>query len=545
VCGISTDITDRTRAEAELKHERYLLHSLLENVPDAIYFKDADCRFTRINRSLAEKNGLANPSEAIGKSDFDFFTAEHARPAFEDEQAVMRTGQPIIGKEEEETWPDGRVTWVLTTKLPLRDVAGKIVGTFGISRDITTRKQAEEALRVSERRYRQLTEGTRDAIVVGNEQGLITLFNPAAQKAFGYTEDEVLGQPLTMLMPEQYHAAHRGGLARYLQTREPRLVGRTLELEGRRKNGQVFPLELSLCAVELPEGITFMGTIRDITERRRAAAERQRMQARVIQAEKLASLGLLSAGVAHEINNPLAYVANNLAVLERDVRGLKSLLEAYEQAQPALESARPDLAARTARIAHQIDLPYVRDNLDRVLETTRQGIQRVADIVQSLRGFARIEQAAFAPGDIHEDILSSLEMIRGRLNRRNISVQQRFGQLPPVACAHGQINQVFLNLLVNAMHAIQAAGRSDGHIEIATRAADGTVVIEVADNGCGITPEQLQRIFDPFYTTKPVGEGTGLGLSISHSIVSDHGGRIEVESTPGEGSRFRVILPVE
>ena len=156
-------------------------------------------------------------------------------------------------------------------------------------REIAQREQAEQALRASERRYRQLTEETRDAIVVADQQGLITLFNPAAQAIFGYSEPEVRGQPLTILMPAEFHEAHRGGFQRYLDTREARIIGRTVELRGRRKSGETFPLEMSLSAIDLPEGVGFLGAIRDLTER-------QRLQGRIVQAEKLASLGLLSAG---------------------------------------------------------------------------------------------------------------------------------------------------------------------------------------------------------------------------------------------------------
>ena len=280
-----------------------------------------------------------------------------------------------------------------------------------------------------------------------------------------------------------------------------------------------------------------MGAIRDLTER-------QRLQARVVQMEKLASLGLLSAGVAHEINNPLAYVANNLVVLERGIRGLIALEAVYEAAQAILESARPDLAAQVAQLAEEIDLPYLKAHIEQIVGSTRQGVKRVADIVQNLRGFARLDQAAVERANLHDAITSSLEMIRGRMGRHHIVVEQQFGDLPLVLCAPAQVNQVFLNLLVNALQAIEATSKGGGRIQIRTRAVGDEVIAEVADDGCGIPADLLPRVFDPFFTTKPVGEGTGLGLSISHGIVADHGGRIEVESTPGQGSRFRVILPV-
>ena len=405
-------------------------------------------------------------------------------------------------------------------------------------REISHRERAEQALRASESRYRQLTEETRDAIVVADQQGKITLFNPAAQAIFGYSETEVRGQPLTILMPAEFHDAHRAGFQRFVETREARLIGRTVELRGLRKSGDTFPLEMSLSAIDLPEGVGFLGAIRDLTER-------VRLQGRVVQAEKLASIGLLSAGVAHEINNPLAYVSNNLAVLERDLRGLALVLAAYEEARPILETAYPELAERIARLALEHDLAYIQENLGPILKSTRQGVKRVSNIVQNLREFARLDQAAVDRLDLNAAISRCLELIRGRLERHHIDVVQNLGEIPPIVCAPGQINQVILNLLLNAQQAIEETKRDRGRIEIGTQANRREVILEITDDGCGIPQEIHSRIFDAFFTTKPVGEGTGLGLSISHCIVSDHGGRIELESTPGQGSRFRVVLPIE
>jgi signal transduction histidine kinase len=181
--------------------------------------------------------------------------------------------------------------------------------------------------------------------------------------------------------------------------------------------------------------------------------------------------------------------------------------------------------------------------MEKLLQSTRQGVKRVADIVQNLRGFARVDRAAIDQADIHEALKAALEMVRGRLTRRSILVHERLGSLPKVAGSPAQLNQVFLNLLVNALQAIEATHRADGCIEITTAASNGEVVIEVADNGCGISQEVLPQIFDPFFTTKGVGDGVGLGLSITHSMIQDHGGRMEVESVPGQGTCFRVILP--
>ena len=199
--------------------------------------------------------------------------------------------------------------------------------------------------------------------------------------------------------------------------------------------------------------------------------ERHQMHARVAQSEKLASLGMLSAGVAHEINNPLAYIANNLAVLDRDSRFLLDILGLYEQGRPDLRAARPELVVRVDHLADEFDLAYVRENLGKLLDSTRQGVKRVADIVQNLRGFARLDRARDDQADVHEAIREALEMIRGRLVRRGIAVEERFGEVPPVAGSPAQLNQVFLNLMVNALQAIEETHRADGRIAITHRRA--------------------------------------------------------------------------
>jgi signal transduction histidine kinase len=220
------------------------------------------------------------------------------------------------------------------------------------------------------------------------------------------------------------------------------------------------------------------------------------------------------------------------------------VLDVYDQGRSELEAARPELVHQIARLADHFDLAYVRENLGKLLQSTRQGVKRVADIVQNLRGFARVDRAAVGQADVHEAVRAALEMVQGRFRRGGITVEEHLGELPPVAGSPAQLNQVFLNLLVNAVQAIEATHRPDGRIGISAEVTDGEVQIEVADNGIGIPDEVLPQIFDPFFTTKGVGDGTGLGLSITHGMVQDHGGRLEVESVPGEGTRFRVVLPV-
>jgi PAS domain S-box-containing protein len=400
-------------------------------------------------------------------------------------------------------------------------------------------RAVQGSLAESEARYRQLTEGCLDAIVVTDRDGRITLFNPAAERTFEYTAAEILDHPLAELFASDLREEVTSALAEYLQTRSGRLVDQTVELRGRRKSGAPFPLELSLSAIEIAGSVLFMGAIRDQTER-------QRMRAKLAQSEKLASIGLLSAGVAHEINNPLANVGNNLAVLERDLAGMLQIVALYEQAGDVLTAAAPEIHRQIDDLCEKIDWRNVRDNLHHVLARAREGVQRVANIVSSLRGLATGSPAKREPFLISDLLESVLEMIRGRMRRSHIEIQvEHAPDVPRLSCVSSQISQVLLNLLINAVQAIESTGRSGGGlIRLTTARAGDSILLSVEDNGCGIEPAALSQLFDPFFTTRPAGKGTGLGLSIAHGIVRSYGGWIEVESEPGRGSCFRLTLPL-
>jgi signal transduction histidine kinase len=264
------------------------------------------------------------------------------------------------------------------------------------------------------------------------------------------------------------------------------------------------------------------------------------MQMALVQSEKLASLGQLAAGVAHEVNNPLAYVINNVNILSRDLRGALEILATYRRGAAALARVEPDLAAEAARQEDEQDLPYFLDNVGKLFDKTLDGLHRVRDIVKNLRDFARLEGSEFADADLNHCVLSALELINHEIKRKNIRVEKEFQRLPTVFCHSRKMNQVFLNLLMNA---VQSCAEKGGAIALRSFAEGPSVAIEIADNGSGIEPEHLPRIFDPFFTTKPVGQGTGLGLAVSYGIVRDHGGTISVASEPGVGSTFSVRVP--
>jgi len=426
IVGISRDITQRKETELVLAKQRSQLDALMDNIPDAIYFKDRQSRFTLINRAQADRFGLADPAQAAGKTDFDFFSKEHAQPAFDDEQELIRTGQPVVSKEEKETWPDGHETWVSTTKEPLRDQAGKIIGTFGISRDITAHKKSEDELK------------------------------------FAYAELE----------------SNRGKL------------------------------------------IEALDNLKKSHEQLKAA------QLQLIQAEKLQSVGRLAAGVAHEVKNPLAIIMLGLDYLASE------------------------LGSKDATTLQ-------------VINDTQKALKRADSIVHGLLDFAVPRELDLHDGQINEVVDQSLQLLKHQLEMGHIVVVRELkNDLPMLHLDRVKTQQVFINLFLNAIQAMPNGGtltirtytkhldpneaRRDAGDRSAEHFRDGEMVVvaEVDDTGTGIPAEALAKVFDPFFTTKPAGQGTGLGLTVTQKIVELHGGSISVCNRPEGGVRITLIFRV-
>jgi signal transduction histidine kinase len=265
-----------------------------------------------------------------------------------------------------------------------------------------------------------------------------------------------------------------------------------------------------------------------------AYRELQAAQVQLIQREKMASVGQLVAGVAHELNNPIGFVASNAATLEDFVSRLRRMVEIYRTAR--LSDAD---AARAAAAWQDLKVDYALRYLDPMLQGIKEGAERTRKIVRDLRVFARGDDDVRQPVDLHEELESSLTLL-GHLLKDRVEVARKYGDLPTVECVRSQIDQVLLNILANAAQGIEGRGT----ITIETRGEEGWAVVAIGDTGPGIAPDVLGRVFDPFFTTKPVGEGTGLGLSISYEIVKKHGGEIRVDSRPGAGAMFTVRLPL-
>jgi PAS domain S-box-containing protein len=260
----------------------------------------------------------------------------------------------------------------------------------------------------------------------------------------------------------------------------------------------------------------------------------------LVQSEKMASIGQLAAGVAHEINNPIGYVHSNIGALEHYVDDLFGLLDAYEAAEPAI--AAPDTLVALQALRSRLDVNFLKEDIPMLVKESKEGITRVRKIVQDLKDFSHVDaEQEWQWANIETGLDSTLNIASNEIKYKAEVVRQYAG-LPEIECLPSQLNQVFMNLLVNAAHAI---GDERGTIRVCTRQLDDAhVCIEVEDNGSGMPPEVQKRIFDPFFTTKPVGKGTGLGLSLSYGIVKKHNGRIDLDSTPGKGTTFRITLPV-
>ncbi len=266
-------------------------------------------------------------------------------------------------------------------------------------------------------------------------------------------------------------------------------------------------------------------------------ARLQQTQMQLLQSEKMAAVGQLAAGVAHEINNPVGFVNSNLGSLADYVDQLFDLLAAYEEASASMP---PEKQARLAALRQTIDVAYLRDDIPGLLRESKDGLARVTRIVSDLRDFARSDDGPWAPADLNQALESALNMVASDIAPK-ASVLKRLANLPPVTCQVAQMTQVLVNLLLNAAQAIT------DHGSITLRSGvlpDDHVWLEVIDSGCGMAPEVQKRIFEPFYSTRPVGSGIGLGLSVSWEIMARHQGQLEVHSATGQGSTFRITLPL-
>lgn len=368
--------------------------------------------------------------------------------------------------------------------------------------------------------------------------------NEQAAQLTGVALTKLIGSQLSTLLPGESMQRTVKALLRVVESGQP------LEAEWRNTDPHIHAQWLHVQAVTVSDSVLM--AVRDISERKLTEARLREHNAalsllndkltqaheQLVQSEKLASIGLLAAGVAHEINNPVGFVLSNFGSLEKYVGHLFELIEAYQRVEPKLA---PELAMELAALRERIELDYLKEDLNALMQETKDGIGRIRRIVQDLKNFSHVDDAQdWQLVDLREGIESTLNIVNNEVKYK-ADVIKDYGPMAPVQCVPSEINQVIMNLTVNAAHAI---GTERGRITIRTGQDGDQAWFEVEDTGCGISPENLTRVFDPFFTTKPVGKGTGLGLSLSYGIVQKHRGQITIKSDVGKGTTFRVTLPM-
>ncbi len=517
--GIVEDITERVRAQAVLRQSEQRLWLYMRSSPLAIVGLDADFEIVEWNDAATRIFGWTE-AEALGSSAWRL-VPEGARPQVGEVRKRLLARSGGERSRNDNVTKDGRTIVCDWYNASIAADDGEVVGVVSLVDDVTDRISSERALQRSEARFRALIERAPDTIMVIRDERLLYA-NPAAVRTLGYDDAaELVGQELTSLVHPDEAARVRMRVAKLSE-------GTTLtpaDYRFVRRDGSIVNAEVLAMAIDYDGAPAVLTYIRDITER-------IQLQARLLQTDRLVSVGTLAAGVAHEINNPLAYLLTNVEVVRQ--RKLPELRRSLDRI--AEQSGDAALRAEMQALEAQLD-----DALE-MLDVAREGADRVRSIVRDLKTFSRADEELAGPVDVRRVLEASIQMAWNELRHRARLVK-RYAAVPNVEGTESRLGQVFLNLLVNAAQALPVGHAGEHEISVETATDErGRVVVTIADTGPGIPPQQLRRVFDPFFTTKPVGVGTGLGLSICKGIVTSLGGQIDVESQPGK-TVFRVTFP--
>ena len=498
------DITVRKKYERDLKDSEERLRNLFERVRHGLFISSKEGKFLDCNQALIEMLHYSSKEECLNMDlSEDLYVNPEDRKVF---QGRIERDGCVEDMEVEFKKKDGSKVTVLLTGYPLRDARGDIVGYEGINLDITERKRIEEELRETNEFFRNLIESSVDGIIATDMKGNIFIFNKGAEDLTGYSASEVIGK---LHITELYPKGMAKEIMRNLRSPDHGGIGKLtpLQLSVLNRAGERVPIQLSAALIYDRTGteVATVGIFTDLRPRLQMEKKLEETHLQLVSSEKMASLGKLAAGIAHEINNPLGGILIYSSLLMEDL--------------PKEDPKKQDL------------------------ERIVQEAGRCKEIVKSLLEFARQTEPRREPVDINRAITDGLFFLENQALFHNIRITKRLDpSLPRVIGNGGQLKQVFTNIIINAAEAIHGSGE----LNITTFSSPDrtSVFVEFTDTGEGIPEENLCRIFDPFFTTKDVGKGTGLGLATSYGIAESHGGKIAVRSKVGEGSTFTIELPV-
>lgn len=507
---------------SDVSHDNHRV--IFDNSVAAIFVLDWDSgAILDVNRRACEAYGYTlEEFRQLSAGDLGDGQPPHTRAEARRYMALAREGRcPTF--EWHRRNKDGSLHWDEVNVKPAALAGRRVLLMF--ARDVTDRKNALDQLQRSEARLRATVEAAFDCVIAMDHEGRVLEFNSAAERVFGYARDEAIGRPLSeLIIPEPQRAAHERGLRRFQQTGQGAMLGRLVETIARRRDGSEFPVELAISQAPVPGGTIFVGHLRDITARRAAEADRGALEAQLRQAQKMEAVGQLTGGIAHDFNNILTSVMGYVVLAQEraEVLGDPTLVRQLGQAH---------LAAQRAR-----------------------------DLISQMLAFSRRQKGDPRPLALTPLARQTLRLLRSTLPS-SIALDAQWmdadaaGDEAWVVADPVQLEQILFNLCINARDAMQGAGsitvrlgQHDGGPQhcASCRGAIGPgrwVELRVSDTGSGIAAEHLDRIFDPFFSTKPPGQGSGMGLAMVHGIVHDHGGHLLVDTTLGEGSTFKVLLP--
>jgi two-component system cell cycle sensor histidine kinase/response regulator CckA len=503
VLGTYEDITERKRTEEALHHERNLLRTLIDNLPDGIYVKDADCRKTVVNQADLRNMGCQSEADALGKTDFSLYPPEIAKAFYADDLSVLETGQAVVNREEFFFDPEGRKRWLLTSKLPLRDQNGRIVGLVGIGHDITERRQTEEALT----KLSSAVEQAVDGVIITTKAGIIEYVNPAWEEMTAFSKEDTVGKTPRILKSGKQGDSFYRAMWKTISDGE---VWKG-SLINKKKSGELFHAEVSIAPIiDESHNIThFVAIERDVTEHRQ-------LEQQLIQALRMEGLGTLAGGVAHDFNNLLGIILGHATLLE----GRRQDPTKFSRSVDAISTA----------------------------------VQRGAGLVRQLLTFARKTEAVLELVNANETVEELVQMLRETFPRTVEFSLDLSPDLPSIPADRNQLYQALLNLCVNSRDAMPTVGtisirtdtihRSKLQAKHANAIEEKYIHVMVSDTGKGMDEATRSRIFEPFFTTKERGKGTGLGLSVVYGVVDSHSGFIDVESEVGHGTTFNLYFPI-